>query len=239
MIPLAAPPPETPPSPAFTQAGRWLRRALVALLALLLAAFLFDTLFPPVSTLMLGRWLTGQKVERVALRLDQVSPALVAAVVSSEDGRFCRHWGVDWGALSGAIQDARDGERARGASTLTMQLVKNLFLSPRRLFFRKALEIPLALVLDLLWSKQRILTAYFNVAEWGDGIFGAEAAARAYFHKSAAALTPREAALLAAALPNPIKRDPRRPSYGHARLAERILARMARRAAPVDCVRLR
>jgi monofunctional biosynthetic peptidoglycan transglycosylase len=188
---------------------------------------------------MLGRWLTGQKVERVALRLDQVSPALVAAVVSSEDGRFCRHWGVDWGALSGAIQDARDGERARGASTLTMQLVKNLFLSPRRLFFRKALEIPLALVLDLLWSKQRILTAYFNVAEWGDGIFGAEAAARAYFHKSAAALTPREAALLAAALPNPIKRDPRRPSYGHARLAERILARMARRAALVDCVRLR
>ncbi len=228
------------PSPAQPTQNRilvWLRRLALGLLAAIAGLFVFDTLAPPVSTLMLARRLTGQKVERVAVPLEKISPWLGEAVIASEDARFCLHSGVDWGALRAATVDAEEGGRARGASTIDMQVVKNLFLFPGRFVIRKALELPLTLTLDLLWSKPRILGAYLNVAEWGDGVFGAEAAARLYFRKPAAALTAREAALLAAALPNPRKRDPRRPSPAYARLAGKIMARMASGAAPTRCVR--
>jgi monofunctional biosynthetic peptidoglycan transglycosylase len=215
----------------------WLRRVVLALLAVFLGLLLLDTFAAPVSTLMLGRWLTGRKVERVAVPLEKISAYLQQAVIASEDARFCLHSGVDWGALRTVVAARREGGQARGASTIDMQTVKNLFLFPGRLIMRKAVEIPLTLGLNLLWSKPRILSAYLNVAEWGDGIFGAEAAARLYFDKSAASLTPREAALLAVALPNPLKRDPRRPGALHARMAARIMARMASGGAPTFCLR--
>jgi monofunctional biosynthetic peptidoglycan transglycosylase len=158
--------------------------------------------------------------------LDSISPALPVAVIASEDNRFCRHRGVDWGALREVVESADEDGPSRGASTIPMQTAKNLFLWSGRSYVRKALELPIALWLDLVWSKRRMMENYLNIAEWGEGVFGAEAAARRYFGKAARDLTRREAALLATALPNPILRDPGRPSPRHRSLANRLLARM-------------
>jgi monofunctional biosynthetic peptidoglycan transglycosylase len=236
MTARSSPPRPRKPS-VWAKIRIWLRRLALALLAVLLGLLLFDTFVEPVSTLMLGRWLTGRKVERVAVPLEKISAYLQQAVIASEDARFCLHSGVDWGALRTVITARRENGPARGASTIDMQTVKNLFLFPGRLVLRKAVEIPLTLGLNLLWSKRRILAAYLNVAEWGDGIFGAEAAAQIYFDKSASSLTPREAALLAIALPNPLKRDPRRPGALYARLTARVMARMASGGAPTFCLK--
>ena len=212
---------------------RWGLR-LVALLALLGAgAVAVQTAVHPASTLMIGRWLTGQPVDRRWVPLAAVSPRLVASVILSEDGQFCRHHGVDFAALRQVI---RGGAPSRGASTLTMQVVKNLFLWPGRSYLRKALEIPLALLVDALWGKRRVLEAYLNVAEWGEGVFGAEAAAQRDFGKAAAALTPREAALMAAALPNPILRSAVKPSRRHRQLAQRLVDMQGLAGPHVACV---
>lgn len=212
-----------------------LRAAVVALLALagLMILWRFT---PPVSTLMLARYVTGRPVVRDYAPLDRISPALVASVVMSEDAKFCRHHGVDWDAL-GEVLDDEDGP-SRGASTITMQVVKNLFLWPARSAIRKAVEIPLALVLDLVWPKRRIMEVYLNIAEWGpDGVFGAEAAARADFRRTAATLTHHQAALMAAALPNPILRRPQRPTRAQARHARRVMGRLADAGPWLDCLK--
>ena len=149
---------------------------------------------------------------------------------------FAAHHGVDWVELHAAIDEDEDGGPSRGASTITMQTVKNLFLWNSRSFVRKGLEIPMALALDRLWSKRRTLEVYLNIAEWGDGVFGAEAASRADFGKAAKELNAREAALLAAALPNPKLRDPRHPSRKYLRRAATI-ARLTSPAADwLECV---
>ena len=145
--------------------------------------------------------------------LDRISPYLQRAVITSEDGRFCQHRGVDWGEIEEAIERARDGI-PRGGSTISMQVVKNLFLWPSKSYVRKALEIPLTFAIELAWPKPRILEIYLNIAEWGPGVFGAEAAARYHFGKSAAALTPSQAALLAVSLPNPMERRAGAPGPG-------------------------
>lgn len=183
-------------------------------------------LVPPVSTPMLARWIFGEPVDRRYVPLDKISSDLRLAVVLSEDARFCRHHGVDWGALREVVDEAEDHGPTRGASTLTMQTVKNLFLWPTRSYLRKAIEIPLALVLDAAWPKRRILEVYLNIAEWGNGIFGAEAAAQRSFGKSAAQLDAWEAALLAVALPSPHRRQAARPSRVQVALAQRVFARM-------------
>ena len=186
---------------------------------------------PPVSTLMLGQRLAGTPIERTWVPLERISPHLVKAVVLSEDGGFCRHRGVDWTALAEAM------ESARGGSTITMQVVKNLFLWPSRSYVRKAIEIALAWLVELVWPKRRILEIYLNIAEWGDGVFGAEAAARWHFGKSAAQLTAAEAALLAVALPNPTERMAGSPSPAMSRLARRLMVRMTASRASLSCVR--
>jgi monofunctional biosynthetic peptidoglycan transglycosylase len=188
----------------------------------------------PASTSMLARWAFGEPVDRRYVPLEHISAELRQAVVMSEDARFCRHDGVDWEALRGVIDAADADGPARGASTIPMQTAKNLFLWSSRSYLRKALEIPLALTLDAAWPKRRILEVYLNIAEWGDGIFGAEAAAQHYFSKGADRIDAREAALLATALPSPLRRDAARPSRGHAALARRILSRM--RAADPDLI---
>jgi monofunctional biosynthetic peptidoglycan transglycosylase len=176
------------------------------------------TTTPPISTPMLARWATGAPVVRVWRPIEAIDRRLVASVIASEDNGFCRHAGVDWRELGEVIET--EGGPRRGASTITMQLAKNLFLWPGRSYVRKALEIPLALAIDLLWSKRRILEAYLNIAEWGpNGEFGIEAGARRAFGKSAARLDTREAALLAVMLPNPHTRDARRPSANLRRVA--------------------
>ena len=212
-----------------------LRAAVVALLALAGLMILWR-FAPPVSTLMLARYVTGRPVVRDYAPLDRISPALVASVVMSEDAKFCRHHGIDWDAL-GEVLDDEDGP-SRGASTITMQVVKNLFLWPARSAIRKAVEIPLALVLDLVWPKRRIMEVYLNIAEWGpDGVFGAEAAARADFRRTAATLTHHQAALMAAALPNPILRRPQRPTRAQARHARRVMGRLADAGPWLDCLK--
>jgi monofunctional biosynthetic peptidoglycan transglycosylase len=197
---------------------------LVAAVAVLVLGLVYRFV-TPVSTLMLARWATLRPVERIAVPLDAIAPALAAAVIASEDARFCVHRGVDWGALREVIDDAGDDGPSRGASTIAMQTAKNVFLWPGRSYVRKALELPIALYIDLVWGKRRIIEVYLNVAEWGDGIFGAEAAARRHFGKSARNLTRGEAALLAAALPNPRVRNASRPTARHRALAGRVLAR--------------
>ena len=200
------------------------------------ALILVYRFLPPISTLMLARWLEGETVERHYVPLERISGFLRAAVVVSEDVRFCEHNGVDWSALRGVLnRPGADGPR-RGASTIPMQTAKNLFLWPSRSYIRKAIEIPLALLIDLEWPKRRILEVYLNLAEWGQGVFGAEAAARHYFHKSVDRLDAREAALLATALPDPRHRNAARPSRRHLWLAARVMAH-ARTAGPlVECV---
>jgi monofunctional glycosyltransferase len=167
----------------------------------------------PVSTLMLWRSMTRARVERVWVPLERISPELPRAVIVAEDGHFCTHWGVDLGEMREAINEADSIESVRGGSTITQQLAKNLFLWPGRSFVRKALEFPLALWINLVIPKRRQIEIYLNIVEWGpNGIFGAEAASQYDFHKPARDLSLYEAALLAAALPNPLKRLPQQPS---------------------------
>lgn len=182
---------------------------------------------PPVSTLMVARWAGWQGVAQESVSLSEVNRSLLRAVVSAEDDRFCHHWGIDWRAMKSAAKEALNDDRAPGASTISMQVAKNLFLWPQRSYIRKVLEVPIALYLDLIWPKRRMMEVYLSVAEWGDGIFGAEAAAQAYFRKSASALTEREASLLVAALPNPLERNPTRPASYQRDYANTILRRMA------------
>src|SRR3981081_3422061 len=180
----------------------------------------------PVSTLMAWRWLTGAPVSRQWLDFPAISPLLPRSVVASEDAKFCSHRGIDWDALRDVIDDAEDGEATRVGSTITQQVAKNLFLWPGRSVVRKGLEIPLAMWIDLVLGKQRILEIYLNIAELGpSGQFGAEAGATRAFGRSASALAPREAALLAAILPNPVRRSARNPGPGVRRLAGTYMAR--------------
>lgn len=207
---------------------------VIVLVLTLVLALVYSAVTPP-STLMLGRWLTLQPVARASVGLEAISPLLVQAVIASEDQRFCLHGGVDWSALRDVVDD-EEGP-SRGASTIAMQTVKNVFLWPGRSFLRKSLEIPLALTADAVWGKRRMMEVYLNVAEWGEGVFGAEAAAQHWFRKGARDLTRGEAALLAAVLPNPILRSPVRPSRGVRAAAGRIQGRMNGVAGLLGCVR--
>lgn len=193
---------------------------------------------PPVSNIMLLRLFNGNGLHKTWVSLDQMSPNLAKAVITSEDARFCQHHGVDWVEFGGVINDALDKEEglARGASTIPMQTAKNLFLWDRRFGIRKLFEIPLAMWMDLVWSKRRMIEIYLNIVEWAPGVYGAEAAAQHHFKKPAAKLTRREAALLAAVLPNPIKRKAGKPSRGVTAAANRILIRMNGMAPYLTCL---
>ncbi len=186
---------------------RLVQVAAIALALVLLLPYLLVPLYrvvDPVSTLMLGRWATGARVARSKVPLERIAPVLPATVIASEDAHFCTHHGVDWGVIRDAIEEADDLSEARGGSTITQQLAKNLFLWGGRSYLRKVLELPLALWIDLVLPKRRILELYLNVAEWGpSGQFGAEAGSRYAFGRLARDVSAREAALLAAVLPNP------------------------------------
>ena len=199
------------------------------MLAALLLPYLVAPLYRvghPVSTLMAWRWLQGAPMSRQWVDFSAISPSLPRSVVAAEDANFCSHHGIDWGALREVIDDAEDGEVARGGSTITQQVAKNLFLWPGRSVVRKALELPLALWIDLVLPKQRILEIYLNIAELGpSGQFGAEAGSAYAFGRPASALAPREAALLAATLPNPVRRSARNPGPGVRRVAGIYMAR--------------
>ncbi len=191
---------------------------------------------PPVSALMLQKALTGQGIDYEWRDLDRIAPALVTQVIAAEDGRFCEHYGVDWNALDAAADAFAEGRRRGGGSTITMQTAKNLFLWTKPAFLRKPFEIPLAYYMDFLLGKRRLMEIYLNIVEWAPGVYGAEAAARHHFGKSAAALTAQEAAQLAAALPNPRRRNAGRPGPRVVALANRLRARAAVQRAGAYCV---
>ena len=208
---------------------RLIRVVVLTVLGLLLLPYVLTPIYNighPISTLMIGRFLSGQPVTRTWIDIDRISPALPRSVVGAEDAKFCFHHGIDWDSLRDVIEDAQDGEAARGGSTITQQVAKHLFLWPGRSVIRKALEFPLALWIDLVLTKKRILELYLNVAELGPaGQFGAEAGANYAFGRSASALSAQEAALMAAILPNPVTRSARNPGPGVRRMAATYTAR--------------
>ena len=167
--------------------------------------WVFALRWAPVSgtLLMSMRSFSGVEVERQWVPIEDISPDLVRAVIAAEDTKFCTHHGFDIEQIRSALDDAKSGKRLRGASTISQQTAKNVFLWPGRGFVRKGLEAWFTLLIETLWPKERILEVYLNVAEWGDGYFGASAAAHGRFGNSAAELTTTEASLLAAVLPNP------------------------------------
>lgn len=166
-------------------------------------------------------------------RYERISPEMAKAVIASEDNLFAEHNGFDWKEMKKAINDHKTkGKKLRGASTISQQTAKNVFLFPSRTFVRKAFEAYFTLLIEWIWGKERILEVYLNVAEMGKGIYGAEAAARAYFGKSASELTRREASLITACLPNPIDRHADKPSQYVSKRAGQIRSLIPKIAYP-------
>lgn len=216
---------------------RILRLTLRAVAVLVLIPAVLTPVYwvvPPISTLMVWTRIVDGPIERDWVAFDAIAKVLVVSVLVSEDGQFCAHGGVDWGALNEVLTDP-DGPQ-RGASTIAMQTVRNLFLWQAPSYVRKGIEIPLALYADLVWSKRRTMEIYLNIAEWGPNLFGIEAAARHHFGKSAKDLTANQSALLAVTLPNPKVRNPAKPSRLMQSLARTVAARARGAGDYVKCL---
>jgi len=213
--------------------GRWLLRlaAIFVTISVFMTA-IYAVVPPPITWLMLLRVVQGEGLHKDWEPLDDISPELIRAVIAAEDTRFCEHRGFDWVEIGNAIEEWRRGEGLRGASTITNQTARNVFLWPSRDIVRKALEGYFSVLIELMWRKERIVEVYLNVAEWGPGIYGAEAAALRYFGKPAADLTRREASLMAAVLPNPREWSPASPGSYTQNYAARIRTRMTQLALP-------
>ena len=186
---------------------RWtLRIFTLCLLVSVLPVLLFRWLPPPTSAVMLQRMISeGETQQYQWVPIDQITPELALAVVAAEDQKFPYHWGFDFKAITEAVKDSASGGRLRGASTLTQQVARNLFLWQGRSYLRKGLEAWFTLLLELFWSKERIIEVYLNIAEMGERIFGVETASQNFFGRSAAKITRQQAALLAAVLPSPTR----------------------------------
>ena len=224
-------------------AGKRILNKLLKIIKLTAIGFFGSTIFvvalftfinPPVTPLMLKRALV-KKTDgtRVGIHKDwvsfrNISPHMIRAVVASEDNRFLEHWGIDVQAVQKAVEYNKKHRRKHGASTITQQVAKNVFLWPARSWIRKGFELYFTVLIETIWSKKRIMVVYLNVAETGNGIYGVEAAARKYFRKPASKLSRGEAALIAAALPNPRVRNPARPSPYLLRRQQRIMNLMSK-----------
>jgi len=200
------------------------------LLLCAVALLMYTVVWPPITGVQLQRAIEArvsgndEYTRRYKpVSAEAISAHLPRAVVAAEDGRFYEHWGIDWEALQEVRAEYEQEGRLRGASTITQQLVKNLFLTTHRSYVRKALELPLTYLAELILSKERIVHLYANIVEWGPGVYGAEAAARHHFGISAAQLTRHQAAGLAACLPDPRARSPHYMSR-YTRIIERRMA---------------
>ena len=209
---------------AIARARRWLLRWSLRTIGIIVAVLLvwvgaYKVINPPGGLYMLGEYRRIGSIEREWTPLSGMSPHMPRAAVAAEDANFCLHWGFDMAEIRRAL----DADRRRGASTITQQTVKNTFLWHGRNWTRKALEAGGTPIVELLWSKRRILEVYLNIAEFDDGVFGVQAAARHYFGTTAAELTPLQAARLAAILPAPKLRDAAQPSDFVRRRAVQIM----------------
>ncbi|MEQ9608499.1 MAG: monofunctional biosynthetic peptidoglycan transglycosylase [Kiloniellaceae bacterium] len=219
----------------------WLRRAVIALLVVFVIAplslvVLYRFVPVPVTPLMLIRLVEGQGLSKDWVAWEAIAVPMRQAVVAAEDNLFCEHSGFDWKSLEAAVEAYAAGERAGGGSTISMQTAKNLFLWPSRSIIRKGLEVPLTASLELLWPKQRILEVYLNIAEWGPGVYGVEAAARHYFDRPASVLSLALASRLAAVLPNPLEWSPQPAGDYVAQRAGTIRTRVRQLGPLLDCV---
>ena len=206
--------------------------------AVLFLLLVFRFVDPPASSVMLQHRLSSQRVEQTWVSLDRISPHLQRAVVASEDAKFCKHFGLDLGELAFVIRQAhRNGSLdVRGASTITMQVSRNLFLWQGKSLLRKGMEIAIAPMMEFVWPKSRILEVYLNIAEWGPGVYGAEAAANTHFKRTARQLNRSQAALMAASLPNPRLRRPSAPNSSLKRKSRRLIKRSAALSSLMTCL---
>jgi len=195
------------------------RFLLLAILAFVLLSLLlvlpFRWVNPPITMVMADRWIHADghfELRKGWLRWEEIPKHAALAVVASEDQKFPLHKGFDINAIQQAFKERERRGGLRGASTISQQVAKNMYLWTGRSWFRKGLEVWFTLLIELTWSKQRILEVYLNIAEWGDGVFGIEAASQHHFARSAVTLTPMQAALLASTLPSPLNYDPARPA---------------------------
>jgi len=215
-----------------------LGKLLVLLLLLPYALAAVYIVVPPASTLMAWSWASGQGASRRWVPIEHISPALVATVITAEDSAFCSHWGVDTRQMIKSVEKAQARDKpVRATSTITQQVAKNLFLWQGRSWLRKGLELPLALWLELIWSKKRIAEVYLNVVEWGPGIFGAQAAALAHFKTTAGDISYWQAALLATSLPNPTLRDAGSPGPKQREMARQLQHRAQKATPDLSCLR--
>ncbi|MDR3226471.1 MAG: monofunctional biosynthetic peptidoglycan transglycosylase [Prevotellaceae bacterium] len=211
-----------------------LKRILIIAGKTILVLFLFSILLalayrwinPPVTPLMLSRATGGASIKKTWKNIDEISPEMVAAAIASEDNNFLGHSGFDFIAIEDAINEYKEGKRKRqrGASTISQQTAKNVFLWQGRSWLRKGLEVYFTFLIENLWSKERIMEVYLNVIEMGDGIYGVEAAAQTYFHVSAKKLNRWQSALITACYPNPRMRNPSKPSAYITKRANQIVA---------------
>jgi monofunctional biosynthetic peptidoglycan transglycosylase len=192
---------------------------LLVLAVVVAVIALFGAIDPPTTPYMLSESRRLGGVEQAWVSMDDIAPAMARSAVAAEDAGFCTHWGLDLRAIRAALASGAD----RGGSTISQQVAKNVFLWQGRSWLRKAIEAGITPVMEAAWSKRRILEVYLNVAEFGEGVFGVEAAARHHFGVSAADLTDRQAALLAAILPAPKSRNPADPSPELSQRADRIM----------------
>ena len=185
-----------------------------AILLSLLWVFAYKFISPPITGMMLHKW-WNQENYTIDYRwedLEEIDSSLPLAFISSEDQKFLDHNGFDVAAIKKAIESNKNSKKVRGASTISQQVAKNVFLLPTKSYFRKGLEVYFTFLIELIWGKERIMEVYVNVVELGEGVYGAEAAAQKYFKKSANKLSRAEAALMATALPNPLIYKLKKPS---------------------------
>lgn len=220
--------------PLLRRVVKWL--FIIALAPFILSLLYIPSFVRPISTLMVLDLVKFQGYDRQWVSLEDIAPVMQHSVVMSEDGQFCRHHGVDLGELKAVVTDAIEGDRVRGASTVPMQTVKNLYLFNINSILRKAVELPIAIFYDFVTPKKRIMETYLNIAEWGPNIYGVEAAAQHYFGVPAKNLTARQAALLTVALPSPLTRNPAKPGPGMRQLASVVQRRAAQAGGHVDCL---
>jgi monofunctional biosynthetic peptidoglycan transglycosylase len=231
----------------MSRAGRWLKWSLLAAIGLLLAWQLWllgwvlfwkwsdpgETRFMEIRLAELREKNPGARLKQQWVPYERISPHLKRAIIAAEDAKFVDHEGFDWDGIQKALEkNQKKGRSVAGGSTISQQLAKNLFLTPTRSYFRKAEEAVITLMLETLWSKRRIFEVYLNVIEWGNGVFGAEAAARHYYGIGAAQLGPEQAARLAGMVPNPRFYDRNRNAPGLGRKAGIIQGRMASAEVP-------
>jgi monofunctional biosynthetic peptidoglycan transglycosylase len=235
-LPASARPARPRILPTWLNGRRVLRAVLIAMMLPTALILIYRFVPPPGTLLMLVRLAEGEGLDKSWQPLEEISPRLAQAVIASEDNRFCEHFGFDWQEISGQIDRALAGRSARGASTITQQSAKNVLLWPGRDPIRKVLEAALTPQLELFWGKRRIMEVYLNVAETGPGLYGAEAAARHYFGRPAKDLTRRQAALIAAVLPNPRVWSPAKPTAYIRRRADVIERRIGQLRPLLDCV---